>query len=92
MMAVTPRNESVRRMWARSRLRPAFKSMAVTAQSRPAMSESTEALERSIGTGNLPARFRLLGLLPLLFFILHANVGKDVEQSGNKRSGAPAKD
>lgn len=37
------------------------------------MSESAEALERSIGTGNLTARFRLLGLLPLLFFILHAN-------------------
>ena len=47
--------------------------MELTAQSRNAMGERTDATERSIGTGNLPARFRLLGLLPLLFFILHAN-------------------
>jgi len=50
-----------------------LKSMAVTAQTRSAISESTDALERSIATGDWPARFRMLGLLPLLFFILHAN-------------------
>lgn len=37
------------------------------------MSEPADALERRIGIGNLPARFRLLGSLPLLFFILHAS-------------------
>lgn len=47
--------------------------MALKAQSRPLFSESTRQLQRSMGTRNLPAKFRLLGLLPLLFFILHAN-------------------
>jgi hypothetical protein len=37
------------------------------------MNKSTEVPDQSIEAGNLTPRFRLLGLLPLLFFILHAN-------------------
>ena len=44
-----------------------------TALPDPAMNKSTEVPDRSIEAGCLTARFRLLGLLPLLFFILHAN-------------------
>ncbi|MFY9611478.1 MAG: hypothetical protein WAU45_23060 [Blastocatellia bacterium] len=38
----------------------------------------TQALHREIGTGTLTPRFRLLGMLPLLFFILHANYYRQV--------------
>jgi hypothetical protein len=44
-----------------------------TALPDAAMNKSAEGPDRSIEPGNLTSRFRLLGLLPLLFFILHAN-------------------
>jgi hypothetical protein len=42
------------------------------------MTHSSNALDLNLGAGSLTARFRLLGLLPLLFFILHANHYREV--------------
>lgn len=59
-------------------LQGALFNLASSRQPRPTMIGEIEPPHRDIDTGDLTARFRIVGFLPLLFFILHANYYREM--------------